>query len=98
MQGKEGEMVCKFVIPVIMVMLVSTVSGQRSEESKFDASFGVGFGLPQGHTSDFVYPGGNYVFGLGYSFNHRFGVTGEVMSQGLPINQSALDQIGAPFG
>jgi outer membrane protein with beta-barrel domain len=78
-----------------LLFLTGAVQAQQSQrdEPKYNFNIGVGFGMPQGRTNDFVDVGANFTIGGGCNIKRWVGVLGEIMYQGLPIQQSVRSQI-----
>jgi hypothetical protein len=85
---------------VVLLFLTGAAQAQqaqvqqtRNDEPKYNFNVAGGFGLPLGRTNDFANLGGNFTIGGGCNINPVFGVSGEIMYQGLPINESVRAQI-----
>jgi len=70
-----------------LLFLTGAVQAQQSQrnEPKYNFNVGLGFGMPQGQTNDFVDVGLNFTIGGGCNIKRWVGVLGEIMYQGLPI-------------
>jgi hypothetical protein len=88
-----------FAPQLLLVLLLSCayVFGQE-ETPKYNFNIGGGFGVPMGHTSDFINTGGNFVVGGGANMGHMIGFNGEFMWQDLPPKSSVIALTGAPGG
>jgi hypothetical protein len=77
-----------------LLLLTGVVQAQQqtqNDEPKYN--IGAGFGMPQGRANDFADLGANFTIGGGCNINRWVGVSGEIMYQGLPIQQSVRTQI-----